>query len=665
MARINKEELGVNIEDFVSSFKTKWGTEFNNVSNRGFERTWMSLCATFNRAIKLNQREDIKNQEGQRLVLSPQTGTGKTEGLKHYASMMWNQHPHPYILIVARQTEQCDNIAKEINQYAIELFGMPSNERYAASFHSKQSEVKLDDLKHYKVAVITHEYFYRNHRVNDKLRADKWAKFFYINPFEQRKLLVIDESIDLIFEKQIDSHTFGRVINIVNFMRGWKRYRTNHKFQEEVARLQYVKEALEVPREWDDARVFMPMVAKGDTTNTTNKPLKNLLLQDASFPEVIKALKEDRDIRATQILTGKHDSKNDKAIITELIETIESLSGFNNEIDWLYMSISGATVSWHTAQEAFPKGITAVIMDATAPSNDLYKLYKKYGKPVELIPRIDNVRNYRNVTLNVAYGYNTGKGIDTPQNAQGLIKNLENVLCETDKVLIVCHKDMKPHLLDLESSFEYDVVNWGDLTGKNEWKDCNVCVIYGLNNKPPYYYRNRQLIATDASRVMMSPDDDDIEEEYLGLQQSDLAQEVIQAINRISCRKCVDQEGNCTPSQVFIALPESNKGHFIVDAIIDQMDDIVVDDWELDLQGSKRKLRKGQWMQSVEIYLQGALKAKGDNMKATDVKDHLEVSKDSWKYLVTSDKFIENLRDKLGIIYSKSNSSRFYYFEKV
>lgn len=557
---------------FVESFKQKWEHDFKNVSSPGFEQTWKSLCNTFNLGIALNRRD--KDKEGTRLVLSPQTGTGKTEGLIHFAAMLWNEPKHPYILIVSRQIKECDRVANSINEEAIKLFGMPNDTSYATSFHS-QSDIKLDRLKHYKVIVVTHEFFYQNHTKDSFLKNEKFSKIFNINEFKTRELVVIDESIDLIIEKKIDAMEIGRAVTLMERVRYFSRHRSNKALQLEGSKLEWLKEAVSIPKDFDNKKEFMPLVANRTPKEPVNQPPNFFGVSDLSFNETIKVLREDKDIRAAQILTGKHDTKNDKAIIEGVIQSLKELKSFDCNIDWLYTSIQGANVTWHTAKEIFPKGMTAIILDATAPSYKLYSLYQKYGKSVQLIPRVENVRSYKNATLYVARGHNTGKDIATPKNAQGLLQNLAKELDDTDKALIVCHKNMKPHLLGIETPFKYDVVNWGDLTGKNDWKDYNVCVIFGLNNKPPQFYLNRQILATDPVKVCTEFDSEEVTEENMGLQYSDLSQEVIQAINRVRCRNCIDQEGNCKSTRIYIALPNGYKGDYIVDSILDQMDDIV------------------------------------------------------------------------------------------
>jgi hypothetical protein len=65
---------------------------------------------------------------------------------------------------------------------------------------------------------------------------------------------------------------------------------------------------------------------------------------------------------------------------------------------------------------------------------------------------------------------------------------------------------------------------------------------------------------------------------------------VVQAINRIQCRKVVDAEGNCPPSDVFILLPSDNTGRRLLDGIKTAMPHIKVVKWGY--QSAKKRVRR-------------------------------------------------------------------------
>jgi hypothetical protein len=78
------------------------------------------------------------------------------------------------------------------------------------------------------------------------------------------------------------------------------------------------------------------------------------------------------------------------------------------------------------------------------------------------------------------------------------------------------------------------------------------------------------------------------------MQQRQMSVEIIQAINRIRCRKVVDEQGGCDPADVFIVLPADKIGDAILTDIKADMPDINVVPWSFELDGPKvRRPREG------------------------------------------------------------------------
>ncbi len=68
---------------------------------------------------------------------------------------------------------------------------------------------------------------------------------------------------------------------------------------------------------------------------------------------------------------------------------------------------------------------------------------------------------------------------------------------------------------------------------------------------------------------------------------------VVQAINRIQCRRVIDEAGNCPSSDVFIILPTGIWGDRILEAIKLEMPNIQVQPWSFRPDGKKVKVRSG------------------------------------------------------------------------
>ena len=97
--------MSVPVDCFVSNMKNHWQSSLKNTSSPELENIWSKICETFNHKVE-NEFSPIWH------VLQPPTGSGKTQGLVIYCSML------PEIigaLIVVRFKEQADMIASSIN----------------------------------------------------------------------------------------------------------------------------------------------------------------------------------------------------------------------------------------------------------------------------------------------------------------------------------------------------------------------------------------------------------------------------------------------------------------------------------------------------------------------------------------------------------------------
>ena len=58
--------------------------------------------------------------------------------------------------------------------------------------------------------------------------------------------------------------------------------------------------------------------------------------------------------------------------------------------------------------------------------------------------------------------------------------------------------------------------------------------------------------------------------------------QVVQAMNRIQCRKVIDELGNCAPTDFFIRLPADSTGEEVLNGIKRSMPGIKVVAWDLE-----------------------------------------------------------------------------------
>src|ERR1700722_18600038 len=115
-------------EDFACAMQAHWTNPntLNNVSSPALMSLWTVMAKTFNAAIEGNLAADnpfMDNPEnGKWMVLSPATGSGKTQGIRLYSAMQARANLNRPssekvgVLIVTREIEQADELAEEVQE---------------------------------------------------------------------------------------------------------------------------------------------------------------------------------------------------------------------------------------------------------------------------------------------------------------------------------------------------------------------------------------------------------------------------------------------------------------------------------------------------------------------------------------------------------------------
>jgi hypothetical protein len=606
-------------KDYSESYNTKWTTEFNNVSSKALRDSWETLATAFNDCIVDNK----ETGEVKRRVVSMPTGSGKTTGLAHYLGML---PAGTRALVVTAFIKSADELEEVIGR---------GNLSKVIAVHSKNGK-KISDIGNQQVLIVTHKHFTMN---------------MYNDHINERNLIVIDEAIDLLTEYEIKNEDLRRLKNIVSEV-CLKSPKTLEEAKNELDKLigfigitDVIHQQINAPKMMSGVEFAMKKT--------------EFLVNDIDGFETLK-LDRLRSIvknnNCSRIALGKsldeHKEKEYKRELLALIETIEYMLQ-----DWFYYYSKNGTLrdaSLHHVTMKLPNK-SVVVLDATATTNHLYKLFDD----VKLYSDSENARNYANVELYVAKGVKTGLTAmmtEPKAKAEVLIRNLEEHLGADTKALIVTRKKFVPFISDYKVAFKYQVENYGNLTGKNDWKDFDAVVLYGLLHKPKSYNINRHAVA---KTPMDSMDDTDTRDKLIA---TDLASEVIQAVNRVRCRNVIDEEGNCEATKVFLTLPSGDVGEFILQSITNKMKNIVVKDWELDSSMTRTSSKKSSWLNSVITYVLANLQA-DENLTAVDVMKALEVPKSTYNDLCNSQSFIEALTEnKLILQYPRGKTRGKAYY---
>lgn len=490
-------------------------------------------------------------------VLNMPTGTGKTQCVSVYASMLatYTQVQHPGLLIVKRLKQEADKLAEDINRQC------NSNE-YAFSYNSDNSgSVNKENLCKYPVLVITHRAYQLALMLDCERQNQDASERFHSWQGYGRHIIVIDEAFDVVNVSQLSLNSLRQTVGAVS---------------------QAVREMFP-----DETQLMLKIITRFESI-AADKTTHEQILNAADFcVDVFPDLTFLR-LSLRKALADAEHPKQSCAVHDDVLRRLQHIMS-----GWIYYArLPKVEDTLNTASLIVPKYAKgAIVLDATASNNLTYTMFKK----ASVIHAPANVRSYASVTLHVNRGQDLGKVV-MRQKAATVLPPLFDDLNQRlvgRSALFVTHKQTKADVYASKADFNLSVGHWGALDGSNEWQDCDTVVIFGLPTMPSAWAVCRYAalhggVDTDwlASSHRPYGDHKDIRS-ALRNGQTDI--QIIQAINRIRCRKVVDSKGNCLPCDIFILLPSGDQGDKRIETIKKAMPGIVVKDWIIEGLGTKAK----------------------------------------------------------------------------
>lgn len=565
-------------ESYVEAMTQYWQSTLNNVPSSPLRAVWRQMAHTFNRQI-----ESFGTSEAERWkVLQPATGTGKSQGLAVYCSML-PEDRHPGVLIVTRLKAQADELATTINAIA--------GQKIALAYHSG-AEASAQALVFFPVVIITHK-AYENGL--DAINAEQphrsnWSSFMAWEG-SGRRLVVIDEALDIIEEAQVTA-------GAVRILKAVLPLDLADRFPEQMKLIDMVE-------------TLLLDMAKATTTQEGRVEREKVLwCGDVPLPEACDLTPLRRALRNVRLdlkLAYRDDLGENNRLFKRFDDIIRGIHLTVDNWNWYAKKNKDHTIN--SARLIVPEDAPgAVIMDATASSNLIYQLF---DRKVDIIQVPGDARRYDNVTLHVSRGHAVGKvklKVSAQDEAPRLLGHLEDTLetAQDRRVLIVCHKAVKPRVVSLRPNFgAFSVAHWGAIDGRNDWDTYDTAVIFGLPYRDNVWSANtfmslRGVQTTD----WLQADGDRPFRRHKDIRHSlkvgQLVVNIVQAINRVRCRRVIDNEGHCLPTNVYLLLPNDATGVGILEGIKREMPGINVASW--DYAHAKRKVRRSNHEEALVSY---------------------------------------------------------------
>jgi hypothetical protein len=482
------------------------------------------------------------------------------------------------VLIVTRLIEQADTLAKDINA----LVG-----RVVAVAHHSKNPAAPQELLDSDILIITHQAYVN---AAEHLGSPKNTPYFLTWRGGNRLLTIIDEALANVVEN--NRVTLADLVQVLSYITPEMR----REFPEQLRvldDLQHVLVKYADPQArtdnrstrmlWDDSNTIMPTMPDMAALQSAMKHLRydTLVLNEshAGSRERI-AEKVDGTLRGSQVVTEQ----------------------------WAYYSQSGTEHSINSSSFLIPlDGPGPVVLDATAHTNFMWDLF---GPKAEIVSTPSKVRDYSTVRLHVARAAGLGKG-SMIENAKTrvprLLEALQREVSPDSSVFMCVHKDTKHVALTYAHPFaRFDVGHWGAIDGRNDWSDYDTAVIFGLPYRTRVWSTNLffALRGHQDDYWFECPDWNEHDDVHQIMEQRQLSVSIIQAVNRVRCRRVVDTQGRSPSADIYIVLPKNQTGDEILQDILVDMPGINEVPWAFELDGpSVPKVRKGSSHEALIIYM--------------------------------------------------------------
>jgi len=519
--------MPVDVRNLAKRFSIEVWEKGGNTTSNELINLWEKIFASFNEVWLRNQAKDIFDKKN--LVVPAPTGSGKTLCMRFYAAALADKQDKGMVIITKLKSE-AEEAARQINKWS------ESQNRVASAYYSNSEFTHNEKaLQKCPILIITHENFIRNHHPDSPNHATYKQLMKYQDGI--RTCVVVDESIELIKHIGINQELIDNTSIDIQVPYTDK---SKDGFEDEYRLLSFLSRNYK--------QLFFDELPKGNITHINNarKTLITKLEQELNLPEqeIVELLKLEK----TSELIGKHNS------------TIGNISYLLD--DGLYLYRSGKKIEYRTSTLEIPSQ-SMVVLDATANVNKAYNYYK--DTEVVTLPKF---KNYENVTIRL---HSTKSGLGKSSLAgQATSEDKSNFqainifFMNKDSSAVFTFKDLKEDILKELPELELD--HFGNLTGINTYKNKRHIIIYGMHYKPLCIYFDEQYQALGKEAFL-----EDNKKNTRELKYSGIAADIIQMINRGSCRGIID--GNKAP-EMTVELPmpyNKNLRKTILSALEDEM----------------------------------------------------------------------------------------------
>ena len=656
--------LPLDTEVVQHSLESTWTTVPYGHYPSKFNEAHKVIFSTLNTVVR-NNKEGI----GGRYIIPAPTGIGKTTGTAHYVAELAKVTPRGElgVCIVTKFIDEAIEFEKQINilleDYDIE----------AKAIHSRDGgNVAAKDYRKYPIIIITHVNF-----ENKIKEVQSWATEEHITrreepnkeglePFRfKRNLLIIDEALSLIEEDSISTNSLDELKFQLNTCREALGNTWTPKQEEEYQWLVGMHKELlvisEEVKEYTNKIVPLKITAEALGLSDYGEPVYEMtnLKRWVSSKQVEP---HKMALKLGQPLSKKQYKLKDKELRNRWLGELERFHKALMQTDWAIYRDKELTL-W-SIKDIFPSNMSYAILDATGDLDYSLKLENSMQN-ITVIEGFENLRDYSNYTLNYIR-MRTGKEFlkDNPEVLPRFIA-LGNKLNPTkeEPTIIATAKQFKEKVDSMigEDTELFRQAHFGNVTGKNLWKDCRMGIYLGQFHKPYYFAKNRIALATSTEdMVTLSGSSDETKYELYNV-----TQDFIQLINRQNVRVVDDLDGGCKSNTGLCTIPTGADGDLMLEILKSVMTGINLVELPYSDLGLVEPVKyKGGNVELLIGALNRVVHSTGIEKSIKVMLEEAGLTQEQWKNLKRGKHFITNLNKEGFDLIGRSRTSKFIKIDK-
>jgi len=569
----------VSPQAFSEAMARRWSEDLQLIPSPALNTLWAVMASTFRTSI-INSISAVAAAPW--LILQPPTGSGKTQGACVFAAMQASANAQGAlkpvgVLIVTRRIEQANIITTTIN----ELAG-----RVVALAHHSEKPASDQEMLDSDILVITHQ-AYVNSVGRLGSQRDALKSRFVSWRGGKRLLTIIDEALANVIEN--NKVTVADLAQTIGFVTPEIRYELPEQLKV-LEELHYILVSHADPKGRPNKHSIRML------WSTNSAAFEPLIAQMAPMPDMAALQQAMKTLPYDRISLGEQNDGRRNHISRKVSETITQSEAVMRR--WALYAQKGNEHSINSAAFLIPWDVPGpVVLDATANNNFLWDLF---GHRSQIVPTPSKVRDYSPVTLHVSRATGLGKTTMIPNIKRRflrLLDALEREIGPERSVFLCMHQAVEHVALSYEHRFaRFDVGHWNAVDGRNDWANCDTAVIFGLPYRDQVWSTNQffALRGHQDDKWIQNPVWKEHSDVRRVMEQRHLSVSVIQAINRVCCRRVIDAQGRCPTANIYVVLPADWKGDAILQDIRADMPNIREVAWDFQMDGPKvRKARAG------------------------------------------------------------------------